>query len=724
SQPPAPAPAHLLLAFRDVEPAALAQATSALVPEAGSVADALAAAAAALDVPLEGSLTLLLAGTDVRRAEIDVTGAAGVVELPAPWSRHARIERLSFGGSYDVASATATLRQLEVDLGTPVLRVSGDWTDAASGGAVTADATVIQLPVDELASWWPADAASDARTWVTGNITAGKVSDARVALHGELALGDAPSFTLRSLEGRLSYDGLAVRYVDTMPEATGVTGTATFSPDAWSFRVAKAAVAGVAVPGAKVDIAGTASGAPRIVIDAQARGSLRDALALVDHEPLGYARAIGIAPRDASGSVAGRVQLAFPLAGAPLPHDLGAAVDAQLRGVALPRVVGDWPLRDGNLQLSVAKEELTVTGTGALAGVSCQVEWHERLGQVAGVTRTIDVRSDVDAEGRAALGYDLRPWVTGPMAVTAHVEQRGDGQGVARLTSDLRETTLAVPELRLDKPAGAPGTAQATLVLARGAIVAVRSSRLEAAGASATGTAAFTGDRLARLQLDGELPAAVKGGERPDFSLTLDPAPAGNRFRLTSEDASTLLRVLLPEARTTGGKLLFTGDVVELAHGWKLDGQLAVRSFTLTESPTLARLLTLASLSGIVDVLRDRGIAFDSLTSGIAYDAGAVTFTDGVVTGPSLRLVMDGTIDGPRDNVAMNGTLVPPIYGLNELPGKIPIIGGLFRGQEGEGLIAIDFTVRGPVKDPSVSVKPLNSLAPGVLRKLVRKVPG
>lgn len=724
SQPPPPALARVALSFRDVEPAALAQAASALVPETGSLGEALAGAAARIDVPLAGSLTLLAAGTDVQHAELEVAGAAGVLALPAPWSRDASIERFALAGSFDVGTATATLRHLEVDLGTPVLQASGDWTDAASGGALTLTATVARFPVDDLAAWWPADAAADAREWVTANVTAGTVREAHVALHAELALGDAPDFTLRGLEGRLAYDDLTVRYVDTMPVATGVGGTATFSPDAWSFAVTRARVAGLGVPGAKVEIGGIASNVPRIAIDARARGSLRDALALVDHEPLGYAREIGIAPRDAGGSVEGRVQLAFPLAGAPPPPDLGAVVDARLRDVALPRAVGDWPLRDGDLHLTVAKEQLTISGTGALAGVGCRVDWKERLGQASGVTRTIDVRSDVDAAGRAALGYDLRPWVTGPIAATARIEQDARGRGTARLDLDLRAATLEAPELRLDKPAGTPGTASATLALANGSVTAVRDFQFAAAGATASGEATLRDGGLGHVQLAGELTAATPGGDRPDFSLTLDPAPAGNRFRLTSEDASLLLQVLLPGTKTTGGKLLFTGNLERPAHGWKIDGDLAVRSFTLTESPTLARLLTLASLHGIVSALRDRGIAFDSLTSGIAYDAGAVTFADGVATGPSIRLLMDGTIDGPKDTVAMSGTLVPPIYGLNALPGKIPIIGGLFRGPDGEGLLAIDFTVRGTLKDPSVSVKPLSSLAPGVLKKLVRKVPG
>jgi hypothetical protein len=724
AQESAPAPTRLQLSFRDVQPAALVQATSALVPETGSLAEAVATTAAGLAVPLEGTLGLTVTGTHVDRIEVDVTGGTGHVALPAPWSRNAAIERLAIGGSFDVASATATLRQLEVDLGVPVLRVAGDWTDAPGGGALTVIADVIHVPVDALADWWPADAAADARAWITGNITGGKVPAARVELHAELALGDQPSFTLRSLDGRLSYDGLAVRYVDTMPEALAVTGTATFSPDAWSFRVSGASVAGVAVPGATVEISAITSGSPRIAIDAQARGSLADALALVDHEPLGYARAIGIASRDASGSLTGRLQLAFPLSGAPMPPDLGAVVDARLRGVALPRAVGDWPLRDGDLQLAVAKEVLTVSGTGALTGVPCRVEWKELLGRTTGVTRTVEVASDVDAEGRAALGFDLRPWLNGPTEVKAHVEQAHDGKGTAQVRVDLQRAVLRAPELRIEKPAGTPGEASGTLVLDGASIAAVREFSFSAADATATGTATLGDGRVASVQLHGELPPASSGGERPDFVLTLDPTPTGNRFRLTSEDASTLLRVLLPDSRTSGGDLLFTGNLERVVHGWKLDGDLAVRSFTLTDSPVLARLLTLASLPGILSAMRNTGIAFDSLTSGIAYETGAVTFRDGVVNGPSLRLLMDGTIDGPKDSVAMNGTLVPPIYGLNALPGKIPVIGGLFRGQDGEGLIAIDFTVRGTVKDPSVSVKPLDSLAPGVLRKFVRKVPG
>ena len=160
----------------------------------------------------------------------------------------------------------------------------------------------------------------------------------------------------------------------------------------------------------------------------------------------------------------------------------------------------------------------------------------------------------------------------------------------------------------------------------------------------------------------------------------------------------------------------------DVAAGLPFSGDLTVRSFKLTRSPVLARLLMLSSLSGLVSTMQGQGLSFESLTSNIAYASNAVTFKDGVADGPTVRIVWNGTIDGGRDDVTLDGTLVPSFYGLNTVASKVPLIGGLFGGGDGEGVIAIDFTVRGPVKDPRINVKPLSSIAPGVLRSLARKV--
>lgn len=716
---------QIRLVFSDLDPAAALDAANVLNPEPGTVAASILETAAYLQLPLAGTIDVDLDQADaLRKVTLDGSAAKGEIVLPAPLDQRLAIERVALAATYVAATDTAELTDLEIDLGIPELRLTGRWS-GSEAGALTVDATISNLPSGDLERYWPAPAAVAARTWVTSNISGGAVKDAAVTLRGTLVPDRAPAFDLRELTGRLTFAGLAVRYLDTMPPATGVGGKATFSTDGFDFQVGSGKVAGLTVPSARVVISGLPAKVTRIAIDAQARGSIRDALTLVDAEPLNYAHKIGIDPKVVAGTMTGRVKLAFPLAGAPIPPDLGVGVDAQLSDAAFPNAVGDWALSAGNLTLGVGGDALSITGSARVAGVTCDVRWHENLTAKSGVSRTIDVRSSVDADGRKALGFDLQPWVTGPSAVTAHVEQHAGGKGTATLAVDLTDAALEAPALRLVKQPGQPSRADFTLALDGSKVTAANPFSFDAPGASAQGKATFGtgGARIANLSLEGILPPVAPGDPSPQFALTLAPAAQGNRFELTSNDASTLMLLLLPDSKTVGGGLTFRGQVELEATGLPFSGDLVVRSFRLTKSPVMARLLQLSSLSGIQSTFAGEGLSFDSLTAGIGYGADEVTFTDGVADGPSVRLVFSGKIDGASSNVAIDGTLVPSFYGLNTAVARVPLIGGLFTGTDGEGVIAIDFTVRGAPADPRISVKPLSSIAPGVLRSLARRMP-
>jgi len=712
------------LKFDDLDPASALEGAHVLNPAEGTVAASILETAAYLQLPLAGTIDLDLGPDDtIRKVALDGSAAKGEIDLPPPVSQRLAIERIALQASYDAATDAADLGLLEVDLGIPEIRVTGRWS-GSEAGALTVDARILSLPTGDLDRYWPPTAAVEARTWVTTNISGGTVSDAAVTLRGALTPDREPAFVLDQLTGRFSFGGLAVRYVDTMPQATGVGGKATFSTEGFDFKVDAGKVAGLAVPSASVVIRGLTAKVTTIAIDAQARGALRDALTLVDAEPLRYAHKIGIDPKVVTGSMTGRVKLAFPLDGAPIPDDLGVGVDAQLRDAAFPNAVGDWALSAGNLTIGVGADRLSITGDARVAGVPCDVRWNEGLTQKSGVSRTIEVRSQVDADGRAALGFDLRPWLTGPAAVLARIEQHPDGKGTAAIGVDLTGATLDAPALRLVKQPGAPSRADFTLALQGSRVTAVSPFAFDAPGASAQGKATLgTGAaRIASLSLDGILPPVAAGDASPQFVLTLSPAAQGNRFELTSNDASTLLLLLMPDSRTIGGRLDFRGQVDVEAKGLPFSGDLVVRSFRLTHSPFMARLLMLSSLSGIQSTFQGEGLSFDSLTVGIGNDGHQTTFKDGVADGPSVRLVFSGTLAG-GESVAVDGTLVPSFYGLNTAAARVPVIGGLFTGTDREGVIAIDFTVRGKTADPQISVKPLQSIAPGVLRSLARRMP-
>jgi hypothetical protein len=49
---------------------------------------------------------------------------------------------------------------------------------------------------------------------------------------------------------------------------------------------------------------------------------------------------------------------------------------------------------------------------------------------------------------------------------------------------------------------------------------------------------------------------------------------------------------------------------------------------------------------------------------------------------------------------------------------NIPVIGGLFTARPGEGIIGINYSVKGPMAEPDVGVNFLSVLTPGFLRRI------
>jgi hypothetical protein len=65
---------------------------------------------------------------------------------------------------------------------------------------------------------------------------------------------------------------------------------------------------------------------------------------------------------------------------------------------------------------------------------------------------------------------------------------------------------------------------------------------------------------------------------------------------------------------------------------------------------------------------------------------------------------------------------VIPVYTVNRLIGRIPLVGGLFN--EGQGFLAGHFRVSGRLSDPKITVQPLKSITPSILVRFKRLFAG
>lgn len=213
---------------------------------------------------------------------------------------------------------------------------------------------------------------------------------------------------------------------------------------------------------------------------------------------------------------------------------------------------------------------------------------------------------------------------------------------------------------------------------------------------------------------------AIDGQLSEDKSMTLRIAPTGPSSRslaLSSDDAGAVFRALDLFENIGGGQLAIEGAFDDANPLSPLKGVARIQDFRLTKAPALAKLMTMAALTGVLDILSGSGIHFRSLEAPFTMADGVIELAEARMSGTELGLTAKGQIDLDRDRAALEGTIVPA-YLVNSALGNIPVIGGLFSAEKGGGFIAMNYSMKGSLDEPDIVINPLSALTPGFLRRL------
>lgn len=199
------------------------------------------------------------------------------------------------------------------------------------------------------------------------------------------------------------------------------------------------------------------------------------------------------------------------------------------------------------------------------------------------------------------------------------------------------------------------------------------------------------------------------------FSIRIGRGQGGRAMEVKAEDAGGFLRSLDIYDGMRGGALALSGAFDDAKPTHPLKGKLTVSTHTIENAPILAKLLSLASIIGIPDLLLGGGgIAFEQLIAPFTLENDVITLTEAKTYGASIGLTAEGTITFPGKRLEINGA-VAPANTINRIIGSVPLVGDVLTGG-GEGIIAARYTVTGKPSDPNVSVNPLSVLTPGFLR--------
>ncbi|RAI00635.1 hypothetical protein DLJ53_15365 [Acuticoccus sediminis] len=234
-------------------------------------------------------------------------------------------------------------------------------------------------------------------------------------------------------------------------------------------------------------------------------------------------------------------------------------------------------------------------------------------------------------------------------------------------------------------------------------------------------SASHTGKSLSRLSVSGRLDGINAGS----FAARVAPGDNGSRdIQVDITELGRMLGAVDVYERMRGGRTRMTA---QMTPDGAMVGRVVVEDFSLTDETTLEAIIQRtqerARRSGgagsptALSVPEGNAMTFDRLTIDFDKRGDTVTIREAVLRGPVIGGTADGVIDLGTKTMRLNGTFIPA-YGVNNLFGRVPVLGQILGGGDQGGLIGVTFRFAGPLDKPALTLNPLSAVAPGIFRKI------
>ena len=464
------------------------------------------------------------------------------------------LDRIELRGVASLREARLDLDDLLLMSGDSGIRVRGEFVGGDGAVGVDLEGIARDLPAGLIKKLWPPIVAGRARTWVTQNVAAGRISDANF----HIAI---PSATLAAaLEGKavpedmvefnFSLADVEMRYFGELPPVRGASGMGRLTGD--SFRLDLQDGVATLPSGDEIqfrravmtttDIAADPS---PTVLQIEADGEALAVLELIDLEPLRLVSKAGFDRSKFGGDATVAVTIEIPLAKKIPPGSVRVLANARLEGAQFREALEGMSIEDGDLAITVDETSFKVTGPVQLNGTAAVLEWTRPLGPMADGDDDIVVEAELDEADRERLGASIGAFVRGPVKVRVTASEEAGRLARARVEADLSKADLRLDGIRWKRPAGGEVKAAFDLDLTDPNSVAV-------SGLTLTGERLDVAGNL-KLGRDGRLQEAIFPIVRldDDIEVAVDLRAADGGFAASVSGRSFDARPLIGQLFST-----------------------------------------------------------------------------------------------------------------------------------------------------------------------------
>lgn len=550
-----------------------------------------------LHVPLTGLLKARVSpNTSIASIEYEVQGGAGWINAPDPQEEPLTVAFVELRGRIENQFSLFLIDDFHFNLDGPTIDLTG-LVDMASGAAkAQVDIEASEIDVEEIVKFLPATDEPSISRWFKEHLISGSLDSLEVDLAMAIPL-DGDPIALESMSGNFEFSDVRGRYIKGMDPVNEVSGFGVMADLAMRVESTHGRFEGteISIDRSVFEITDFSVPELKATLEGEFSGPVGHAFRVINQPPLSLMSKLNIDPAASSGEAVTDIHLIIPMRGQVGLGFLQYSSESTLSEFALADETFGRPLADGELVLTVSREDMTATGTMDYGGIPVTVDWIRLFGTGREFQSRYVFTGRLGAQERQLLGMQFAPYLTGPIdfSLAFSKPENGDGQGTATL--DFSETGLSLATIGFEKGPGIAGASSFDFSLSENGEVTVSRLDLLAGALSAAGNMSLNAKDPHFLPMRITLDRLEHDQTSVNGSLDISQGPQGN--------SSVVLRVQgesLDLRRAVSGVLGVEGGGIGLPMRLVVGDPQPVNNVLISDTATLHNLIAVAEHNGIV----------------------------------------------------------------------------------------------------------------------------
>lgn len=357
------------------------------------------------------------------------------------------LDQIELKGGWDPAAGNITIDSGTIGGPTASLALSGAVAFSGPSPTLSLGIAANQLPVSAAKRLWPAPIAPGARSWIVDHVDHGLVKDFLLAVNMPLDKVGVPNVELPDEAVKITANiiGGEFRPLGDLPPVREAEVNALVTGRTVSVKMPKAVIETKSgrrfnLTDGSLDVANHAPPNPRGTIRYRFSGPADAIAETVNQDPLRGALGIAFDVPSTKGTVNASANFDLIFKQNPGKDELNYTFDVNLANFASDNVINGQHVEGMNARLIVTTAELSVKGESKIAGAPSTFEYRRSRETN---DATFKLATTLDDAARARAGFDLAPWLTGPVAVKSSGQINARNEARTEVDADLGAAKVA-----------------------------------------------------------------------------------------------------------------------------------------------------------------------------------------------------------------------------------------------------------------------------------------